>query len=112
MTEKHFGGLYAVFNDDHIERCDDTIRELGWDWFTDLDAVQYALRDYLLDAREETNMRSKKAGAEDRDHLLSCVITTLAMNMPAFTEVGTEKAIQTISQIIGPWLEVSTPSTP
>lgn len=106
MTKKSFGGLYAVFNDDHIERDDENITEMGWDWFTDLDAAQFALRDYLLDVREETNLRSKKAGAEDRDHLLSCIITTLAMCLPAFADVGTEKACQAISQAIDPWLEV------
>ena len=46
------------------------------------------------------------------DRLSEKAVTTLALNMPAFTEVGTEKTIQAISQIIGPWLEVSTASTP
>lgn len=96
--------LYDVFNGDHIERDDEVLTLIGPKEFDDNRGALEALKDYLLDVREETNRRSRAAGAEDRDHLLACALTTLATNLPGFDDMGTEAAHSAIGEVIHGWL--------
>lgn len=96
--------LYDVFNGDHVERDDEVTVLLGRTEFDDNHGALEALKDYLLDVREETNRRSREAGAEDRDHLLACALTTLATNLPGFDDMGTEAAHSAIAEVMSQWL--------
>ena len=99
--------LYDVFNGDHIERDDEVLTLIGPKEFDDNRGALEALKDYLLDVREETNRRSRAAGAEDRDHLLACALTTLATNLPGFDDMGTEAAHSAIGEVMSQWLNKS-----
>lgn len=102
-----------VANGDHIERNDELCRERGNHRFTDFDAAILALHTYLADCDgpEPSNERSRKLGAEDRDHLLACALTTLAISLPGFYEMGSEEAYAVAAPIIHGWLERWLPYT-
>lgn len=103
----------VVADGDHIERNDEHCREQGLYRFTDFDAALLALHTYLADCDgpEPSNERSRKLGAEDRDHLLACALTTLAISLPSFDEMGSSEARAVIAPIIHGWLEPWQPYT-
>ena len=96
--------LYDVFNGDHIERDDEVLTLIGPKEFDDNRGAREALGDYLWDAREGTNRRSREAGAEDRDHLLACCLTTLAQSLPGFNGMSSDEAREVIVPVIHGWL--------
>lgn len=102
-----------VADDDHIERNDEFCREPNVYAYTDFDAAILALRTYQADlhASSPSNERSRKLGAEDRDHLLACALTTLAVSLPSFDEMGSSEARAVIAPIIHGWLEPWQPYT-
>jgi hypothetical protein len=102
-----------VANDDHIERNDELCREQGLYAYTDFDAAILALHTYVADCvgTEPSNERSRELGAEDRDHLLACALTTLAVSLPSFDEMGSSEARAVIAPIIHGWLEPWQPYT-
>ncbi len=107
--------LYDVFNGDHVERDDEVVTLLDRKGFDDNHGAMDALGDYLCDVRGDTNRLSREAGAEDRDHLLACALTTLAQSLPGFNGMDSDEAREVIVPVIHGWLnksEVSPPAIP
>jgi hypothetical protein len=102
-----------VANGDHIERNDELCREQGLYAYTDFDAAIHALHAYVVDCggSEPSNERSRALGAEDRDHLLACALTTLAISLPSFDEMGSSEAYAAAAPVIHGWLEPWQPYT-